>query len=306
MTRCVKCEPIRMPGIEPIRIDVTTLKFGVPNAIVASPAAIVTSIAWNRSVPTTRRALSGNRVTRVIPKNTPEPTEVRPRMKPKTTPITTASVLWARVSSPSVGRLSAFQMPGIVMNVRAATGSFRHRLRIPVDARALSSKAVSLLSCASRATVATGRPAAATLRASSSQLSRWQEMATTPRPSACAATIVSSEPGSNCTVRARSRRSMARSSSADRPRLANEARPTRARQCGSRSGKAMARCSSAARRCRGARNHASHPAAAPSATPARWGRRERSGRSRRSARTRNSRRTRLANGAARRAGGAPV
>ena len=93
--RAVKCEPIRMPGIEPIRIEPTTPKSGRAPESVARPAATVTIMAWNRSVPTTRRAASGNSVTRAIPKNTPDPTEVRPRMKPNTRPIVTADLVMA-------------------------------------------------------------------------------------------------------------------------------------------------------------------------------------------------------------------
>ena len=82
-----------MPGIEPIRIEPTAPKSGVPQRIVAAAAATVTIIAWNRSVPTTRRVESGNSVTSAMPKNTPEPTDVRPSRNPNTAPMPTAITL---------------------------------------------------------------------------------------------------------------------------------------------------------------------------------------------------------------------
>ncbi len=72
-------------------------------------------------MPTTRRAESGNTVTSAMPKKTPEPTDVRPRMNPNTAPIVTARILWLRVIAPSVGSFEASHRPRIVTNVRIAT-----------------------------------------------------------------------------------------------------------------------------------------------------------------------------------------
>ena len=72
-------------------------------------------------MPTTFLAESGKSVTNVMPKKTPDPTDVRPRMNPKMTPMITAYVLWRVVSSPSVGSFEASHRPRIETNVRIAT-----------------------------------------------------------------------------------------------------------------------------------------------------------------------------------------
>ena len=80
-----------MPGIDPI-IRKATLENRIDGSrkYEATAAAHVTSAPWNRSVPTTRRADSGNNVTSAIPKKAPAPTDVRPKTNPKTMPMTSA------------------------------------------------------------------------------------------------------------------------------------------------------------------------------------------------------------------------
>src|SRR6476659_5243108 len=125
--------------------------------MVAKPADIVTRNAWSRSVPTTLLAESGKSVTNVMPKKTPDPTDVRPRMNPKMTPMITAYVLWRVVSSPSVGSFEASHRPRIETNVRMATGS--HALTLPktlysmnVPMKAAGTEPVAIQSASSRFT----------------------------------------------------------------------------------------------------------------------------------------------------------
>ena len=90
--------PISTPGIEPIRSQPVAPRSTLPVTKWPKPATQSSSAAWKRSVPTILAAVSGKATIITSPKNVPEPTEVRPTMKPPKMPIRTAIVLSRRCS----------------------------------------------------------------------------------------------------------------------------------------------------------------------------------------------------------------
>ena len=90
-TRIERCEPIRTPGIDPTSSQAIACRSTFPCSRLLAPATQSSSAAWSMSVPTIRAAESGKSKSMARPKKVPEPTDVRPTMKPKTAPIRIAN-----------------------------------------------------------------------------------------------------------------------------------------------------------------------------------------------------------------------
>ena len=97
-SRTLTLLPIRTPGIEPISSHPVAWKSTLPAIMWPTPATHRSAAAWKMSVPTTRAAESGKRISIARPKNVPLPTEVSPTMKPPKAPIPIAISL-SRVST---------------------------------------------------------------------------------------------------------------------------------------------------------------------------------------------------------------
>src|SRR5438046_3071918 len=95
-----------MPGIEPTSSQATVDMSTLPAMKWPKPATYRSAAAWKMSVPTTLCARSGKTTSKVSPKKTPLPTDVRPTTKPPKIPMRIAATRSWFVSSHSASTRS--------------------------------------------------------------------------------------------------------------------------------------------------------------------------------------------------------